>query len=252
MFEALDPSLDPVAEQLKRELIDMIMWADENDPRSLQFELGPSEAGHPCARRLVYRLAGTAPVNVGGDPWPAIVGTAIHSWLAESVDFWNRTKGTNWLYEQGIKFPEFNGKGHGDLYKDRAVIDWKTTNKDLVSKYQKVGVPPSYRNQVHLYGYGYMKMGLPVERVVLAFIPRSGWIKNMWVWQEPYDETVALAAIQRLYDISSRAVGLGVLQDPQKFSDVPAAPEDTCGMCPWFNPHLPDGQAASDKGCPAH
>lgn len=252
MFEALDPDADPVAEQLKHELLEMILYGDANDARSLQLEIGPSEVGHPCPRRLAYRLAGTPGVNTHNDPWPAIVGTAIHAWLAETVDFWNRTHGTRWLYEQEIKFPEFDGKGHGDLYKDETVIDWKSSNKDLISKYQKTGVPQSYRSQVHLYGYGYRRQGLPVRDVALVFVPRAGFIKNMWVWREPYNEQLALASIQRLYRIAEVAVNVGVLTDPTKFGQIPAAPDDTCGMCLWFNPHLPPEQEASDKGCPGH
>ena len=250
MFEALNPDVDPKSEALRVELLEMILYGARNDARSLQLEIGPSEIGNQCDRRLAYRMANTAECNTETDPWPATVGTAIHAWLAETVDFWNSTHGTNWMTEKTIDFPEFGGVGHGDLYKDRTVIDWKTSNSDLIKKYQKEGPPPSYITQVNLYGFGYLNMGLPVDRVALVFIPRSGWIKNMWVWSAEYDPTIATSAMDRMFEIARTAFDLKVLEQPERFNEIPATPGDGCGICPWFNPRLNSSTGATDKGCP--
>lgn len=250
MFEPLDPDADPATELLRTELIDMILYASRNDARSLQLELGPSEVGHPCDRKLAYRMAGVPEINVESDPWPATVGTAIHAWLAEAVDLWNHVQGTEWRTEQTIQFPEFNGVGHGDLYVNGTVVDWKTSNSDLIKKYRKVGPPPEYITQVQLYGYGYRNQGLEVNRVALAFIPRSGWIKNLWLWTADYDESVATKAIQRLYDVALMAVNLQVPQHPENFNQIEAVPADYCGICPWFSPQRGTDMMATDKGCP--
>ena len=250
MFEALDPDADPQSEALRVELLNMILYGARNDARSMQLEIGPSEGGNLCDRRLVYRVAQVPPCNTETDPWPATVGTAIHAWLAETVDFWNKTHGTNWMTEQTINFPEFGGIGHGDLYKDGVVIDWKTSNSDLMKKYREVGPPPQYVTQVNLYGHGYRNMGLPVHRGALVFIPRSGWIKNMWVWSAEFNPTIATDAIVRLYEVAKMGVNLEVLQRPERFDEIPATPGDGCGICPWFNPRRDLVTGATDKGCP--
>ena len=66
-----------------------ILHAASNAPRSRQREIGPSEVGEPCLRRLAYKVAGTEPTNDGGDPWRPVVGTAAHAWLADSLDLAN-------------------------------------------------------------------------------------------------------------------------------------------------------------------
>lgn len=66
-------------------LIDLIADRIEHDERSLQKEIGASEIGTPCVRKLALKLSGTDPVPVqvlGEDHWRATVGTAVHAWLA--------------------------------------------------------------------------------------------------------------------------------------------------------------------------
>src|SRR5574338_1083389 len=193
-------STDPFDVELKQRLLEMILYASREDPRSKQQEIGPSEIGVACDRRIAYRLARLPEINTGGDPWPATVGTAVHAWLKQAVDLWAHKDNwqPNWVTEQTINFTDFGGIGHGDLFRlDKGtVIDWKTASKDVMKKVIADGPPEKYRVQVHLYGYGFRRSGYKVERVALAFVPRAGWIKDMHVWSEPYDESIAEAAIQ--------------------------------------------------------
>ena len=67
------------------EIIDQVRWAIENQPRTLQTRIGPSEIGEPCPRALIARLFG---IPEPGPPEPpncrAWVGTCMHSGLRTS------------------------------------------------------------------------------------------------------------------------------------------------------------------------
>lgn len=252
-FDPMDGT-DPFDLLLKQQLLEVIRYADREDPRSKQQQIGPSEMGVECDRRIGFRLAGVDEVNVAFDPWPATVGTAIHAWLERAMSLWNSNSATqNWLTEQSINF-DFGGIGHGDLYRldPPTVIDWKSASKEVLAKVKKHGPPQKYVTQIHLYGYGYTQMGKAVDRVALAFVPRAGWIKDMYVWSEPYNEQVATDTIQRMFRVAKQAVDLDVIKQPHRWQQLEAVPSDDCGMCPWYNPLLTPEQGASDQGCPGH
>jgi hypothetical protein len=241
--------------QLKQTLLEIIIHATKEDPRSKQKQIGPSEMGDACDRRIAYRMSGIPEINVGFDPWPSTVGTAIHAWLKDAIDLWSDTisSDVHWITEQEIQFPEFGGLGHGDLYRDDGtVIDWKTASKDVMRKVTKDGPPEKYITQIQLYGYGFRLMGRPVKRVALAFLPRAGWAKDMYVWSMEYDESIARAAIDRLFSVAYAAMQLDVLNNPHRWQQMDAFPTDECGMCPWFNPIRTAEQGASNLGCPGH
>src|SRR5262245_11881364 len=97
-FEELEG--DPVANELKQDLIESVRWYERQNPRAAQLELGPSEIGDPCDRRIGYRLAGIPAVNTEFDPFPSIVGTALHSWLDDAVQAWcQKHDSKSWLTE---------------------------------------------------------------------------------------------------------------------------------------------------------
>jgi len=206
--------------------------------------------GGLCDRRIAYRLANVPEINTAFDPWPATVGTAIHAWLEKAAQTWNRDHGERYLTEQTIPFEDFGGVGHGDLYRDGTVIDWKSASADVMRKVRQDGPPNHYQVQVDIYGYGYEKMGVPVERVALVFVPRAGWIKDMYVWSKPYERENAVRAIQRMFGIARSAVELQVLQNPHRWQQISATSSDECGRCPWFNSMRTAEQGASDLGCP--
>src|SRR3990172_1195390 len=69
---------DVQALKLKDDVQKIIRRTDDDSPRSRQKRIGPSEIGDSCARKIAYRLLETPEMNRVRDPWPAVVGTAIH------------------------------------------------------------------------------------------------------------------------------------------------------------------------------
>jgi len=250
-FAQLGP--DPASMALKRELAEIIMWNEQTSPRSLQKTIGPSELGDPCDRRIAYRIAGTAPVNIWADPWPAIVGTAVHNWLEVALNRYQKAVGDRgWLTELRVQ-PDPLVHGHSDVFNTRSgtVLDYKTTGTDNMRKLQRGEPPkPGYITQVHLYGLGHERAGREVNYVALIFFPRGGWLDDSFVWRAPYDRAIAEAALERLYKIGFQLLDLNIESNPHRFQLIDAAPGDSCVWCPMFNKELNHDVAASDRGCP--
>ncbi len=239
--------------KLKQDIIALAIKAERESPRSQQVQIGPSEVGNPCDRRLAYKLTRTPEVNVGFDPWPAVVGTAIHGWMERAALNWNNqiTRDEDlWTTECEL---DIDGMilGHSDLYRDCTVIDYKTAGPDVMKKVRANGPPEHYVVQAQIYGLGFQQSGRCVDRVALVFLPRAGWLRDTYVWSTPYDEGVARAALDRLYGIAATALQLDVINNPHRFEQIQHQPSDLCGSCPWFNSLLMAEQGASDKGCPA-
>ena len=244
---------DPFANRLKTSLMDVILWAEKLNPRGHQVAIGPSELGTVCDRRIGYRIAGVEPVNVDMDPWPMIMGTAVHTWLEQAFTVWNEANERTqaWLTETRLQLDQVV-QGTSDLYSHefRAVIDWKGAGPDVMRKVRKDGPPLGYQIQAQLYGYGYSLKGLPVDKVCLVFLPRAGWLKDMFVWCADYDQNVAVGAIRRLYLIAQNLTNLDTLTYPDRWNDVPATPSNDCGWCPWYNPSSEMSDGATNQGCP--
>lgn len=241
----------PGEHPFKQELIKMIGWYDANTARSLQKTVGVSELGIKCQRRLAYRLAGTPAVN-HPDPWFAVIGSAVHDWLAYSLDVYqtvalNRT-GANrrFLIEKKVRLTDdhLGIGGSTDLFDVDflRVVDHKVVGNDALKRYIQEGPSPEYRVQAHGYGYGWELLGWPVREVCLVFYPRSNFLSNMHVWTEPYDRQVALDALARVRTIDlARRHGVSP-------TDWPAAPDKGwCTWCPQYNPAL---DRADEGGCP--
>jgi hypothetical protein len=207
-----------------------------NSPRSLQKELGPSEFS-PCARRIGYRLL-DQPEREFPPNWKATVGTAIHMWLETAFDRYN-LEHAHLLDGQ----ERFYIDGSCDLY-DRVthtVLDHKTTGPTRLAEYRRHGPGEQYRTQAHLYGRGWQRAGLPVETVMIAFLPRNGELAETYIWHEPYDESIALKALERLtgIDLITKTLGHDALEH------LPTT-NHYCTYCPYF-------KAGSDdlkQGCP--
>lgn len=240
-----DPSL------LGRELIAEITHAIVEHPRSQQVALGPSEIGHPCARRIGYKYLGHQE-HVGEPNWKATVGTALHSWLEGVMDQTNlRLSGgltgqERFLIESDVVAGTINGQplgGHCDLY-DRVtatVVDWKSVGPTQLKKYKSKGPGDQYRIQAHLYGRGWQNQGLPVERVAVMFLPRNGELRESYYWSETYDEQIALAALQRAEGIAITTAALGDASLP-----LLGTADAFCSLCPFFAARSTDLSA----GCP--
>ena len=244
---------------LKRELIALIQNAIAKHPRSLQRSIGPSEIGHTCVRRLAFMLADVAPVTVRTS-WLPTVGTAVHAWLAEQfvqihlvpkelaepTDMFTDER-PRFLTEFRVDVGEIDGQqivGSADLY-DRVTatgIEWKVVGVTTLRRVRAEGASTQYRVQAHLYGRGFRRRGLPVERVACMFLPRNGELSDAVMWSEHYDESIATEALTRA-DAIAYAMRIA---SPDAIIPQLAATEDMCGHCPWFRP----GIAATATHCP--
>ena len=236
------PGLQP-ADAITRHVSEVIRRHDSTRPRSVQTAVGPSEIGHPCPRRLAYKLTRTTPTNGDTDPWAAIVGTSVHAWLADAFTAENQRLGrTRYYVETPVRVDdELTIPGTCDLYDTdtRTVIDWKVVGTTALRKYKAEGPRPVYRAQAHLYGRGFALMGEPVEHVALVFYSRAGFLAHTHTWTEPYDQARADAALARYASIAALA---GTVHPEH----IPATPDDSCTWCPFWAPATTD----LALGCP--
>lgn len=247
-------NLPPISEQrggdpalLFSELIDTIGRTITAHPRSQQIRIGPSEIGTPCTRRLAHKLAGTPEVRLDDPAWKPTVGTAIHSWLEEAFREenrrWREATGQDvlrYLIEQRVRVGQIANvdiEGNTDLY-DRVtatVLDWKSCGPTRLKHYRAHGPGEQYRVQAHLYGRGWVARNAPVDRVMIVFLPRNGELKEAFHWSEPYDEQVAVAALERATNVANSVATLG----DKAFAYLPTDPND-CTFCPWWQPGAND------------
>lgn len=184
--------------------LDVIERAITNHPRSQQATLGPSELGTGCTRCLTMLLAGRKPTEPEV-PWLPTVGTAVHSWIEEAFLAENTRLGWDrYLVELTVTVGTLRGQpitGHVDLY-DRAtgeVTDWKCVGVTTAKKVRRSGTSGTYNAQRHLYGKGIADRGLPVTNVRNVYLPRNDRSLRgaVLVDTQPYDETIAVAALER-------------------------------------------------------
>jgi len=235
----------PLADDIRGVVIE----AARRAPRSQQVALGPSEIGAACSRQLAYKLMHHTQTNSGSDPWPSIVGTAVHSWLADAFLAANDRLGRiRYLVEQRLTI-RAGLIGTCDLYDaDRGmVIDHKVPGTTSMARAKKDGPPPTYRVQAHTYGYGFAQLGLPVRDVALALYPRGGMLAGLWIWSEPYDENIALQALSRHDAILEAVTALDVESHPERYREIPRVTGHACTYCPFWKP----GRDTGD-GCPGH
>jgi CRISPR/Cas system-associated exonuclease Cas4 (RecB family) len=163
----------------------------------MQTEVGPSEIGG-CRRKVWYRLNGQPHTNDNQSKLAAIMGTAIHAAIEDAIGHID-PEGKEYLVETEVAFGDM--KAHVDLFvpSTGAVIDWKT------SKIKNMSYFPSnqQRWQVQIYGYLLSKNGYEVKTVNLVAIARDGNEKDVKVHSEPYDETMALAALSWLENVKA-------------------------------------------------
>lgn len=197
----------PVRTELQQRIIDAISDPGE---RSHQKSVGPSEIGG-CPYCLGKRVAEKFPdlyPDVKRDAqanYPAWLGTVVHYYLEHTLDFGEHE------IKVPIKHIEGYGdvSGHVDLYLDGEVFDFKnlgaySTKKAAVLWAKNPGILPfvPYRVQQHLYGYGIKQTGREVTHVQLMILPKTGKTFNDIVfYREPYDESVATRALDRLEKI---------------------------------------------------
>jgi hypothetical protein len=135
------------------------------------------------------------------------MGTEIHAAIEEAIGALD-PEGKEYLVETEVAYGDM--KAHVDLFvpSTGAVIDWKT------SKIKNLSYFPSnqQRWQVQVYGYLLSKNGYEVKTVNLVAIARDGAEKDIKVHSEPYDETMALAALSWLENVKKSPT----LPEPEK------------------------------------
>jgi hypothetical protein len=203
---------------------------DKNRDRSKQVEVGPSSVGG-CRRQVFYQLQEAPKTNPDTESLAAILGTFIHSGIAEAIKR-EDPFGENFLIEQEF---EYDGlKGHCDLFiKDIGlVVDWKTTKKKSLRYFPS----EQQRWQVQLYGWLLSKNGYTVNEVSLVAVARDGDMADIRSHREPYDEAAALAAIAWLDEVKEMAAK----------NEAPA-PEKWSGFCANYCNYY---DASGVTGCP--
>jgi CRISPR/Cas system-associated exonuclease Cas4 (RecB family) len=190
----------------KELLLHVLHAKDASRDRSMQTEVGPSEIGG-CKRKVWYRLNAQPHTNENQSKLAAIMGTAIHTAIEDAIGSLD-PEGKEYLVETEVAYGDM--KAHIDLFvpSTGAVIDWKT------SKIKNLSYFPSnqQRWQVQLYGYLLSKNGYEVKTVNLVAIARDGSEKDIKVHTEPYDETIALAALSWLANVKASET----LPEPEK------------------------------------
>ena len=181
---------------IKDLLVKALHDKENNRPRSTQVQIGPSELGG-CRRKVWYRLNNQPETNDAELKLAAIMGTAIHSAIESAL------AGNNSILLESTV--EYNGmKAHVDAFLPDTgdVIDWKTVKAKNLSYFPS----QQQRWQVQVYGYLIEKSGVGKPKTVnLVAIPRDGDERDIKVHSEPYDEKVALEALDWLAAIKDSA-----------------------------------------------
>ncbi len=250
LIDISDPALGP--DHMLTTLVDVFTGAINGHERSLQKAIGPSEIGHPCDRRIAYKLAGHPEINTGRLPWKPTIGTAMHTWAQEAVEKWNwaqpdhEENGPRFMLEIRVDVGEAGGEdisGSCDIY-DRVtatVGDYKFVGADALRKYRANGPGDQYRIQAHTYARGWARRGYPVRHVAVWFLPREHEFDKHHFWTEPYDEQIVLDALSRVDGIATLAQALG-----SQAAALLKTAEVFCRYCPYL---LPGSQDLS-AGCP--
>ena len=181
---------------IKDLLVKALHEKENSRPRSNQVQIGPSELGG-CRRKVWYRLNNQPETNDAELKLAAIMGTAIHSAI-ESAFAGNNSI----LLETTV---EYNGmKAHVDAFLPDTgdVIDWKTVKAKNLNFFPSL----QQRWQVQVYGYLIDKSGVGKPKTVnLVAIPRDGDERDIKVHSEPYDEKIAVEALDWLAAIKDSA-----------------------------------------------
>jgi hypothetical protein len=224
---------------LRSTIIKGIKDFDANQGRSLQRIIGPSQVGVPCPRALAYMASAVEPLVGNSDPWPAIVGTALHNWCDLAF------KGhPEFLTNLSIRVGPMPGKA--DLYHipTGTLIDLKFPGNTAFQSYSGHGPEDSYwwsglgsqyRVQLQCYGAGVQAQGRPVRKVALFVAGKAKPLPTAVMVGWDYDPAVVTWALERrAAAYTLRAAGV----DPRA---VTATPEPKiCYFCEY--------RGADDRG----
>lgn len=236
-------------------LREIIRRQGDRSPRNLQTTLGPSEIGEVCDRQVVGKFAGEPHTNHIGDAWPAIVGTAVHAWLADAFARENNIDGyLHWLTEQRVApHPSYPGTADNYDVRSKTLVDWKVLGPTSLAKIMSPEGPSRrYKVQLLLYAAGYRLAGWEVDRIVLAALPRTApTLDSMYVWEHwctPADDILVSQVLAETE--MRRMLAQGVLSGQISIDEIPITPtSENCRFCPWFRP---ESSYSDVPGCPGH
>jgi hypothetical protein len=176
----------------KNKLIKALIQADNDRDRSKQTAIGVSQLGG-CRRQVWHKLQG----DVGTNPTlrlASIMGTAIHAQIEKVM------ASPNVMLETRIELEGYPPATIDYFDKETGeVVDWKTITLKSVPYF----VSKQKRWQIQVYAFLLAKSGYEVKTVSLVGIPRDGNENDIVIHTEPYDETIALEALQWLEDVKS-------------------------------------------------
>lgn len=235
------------AHPMRQPILDMVWHRYHQTPRHLQVELGPSEIGESCDRKLAMAIMHEPKFNEG-DPLPSIVGTAAHTWMDGACQMWNEHLGRTRFVPE-LEIPIRNGQvGHCDCLDldTMTILDWKFVGQEPLRDYKRNGPSEVYRRQAHMYGYGFHRnLKIPIKHVAIVFFPRGGMLSGLHIWSEPYNEQLALETFERYDNITEMCVALDVEHHPENYKIFTKNAGHRCRYCSWFQPGDDTGQ-----GCP--
>lgn len=253
----------------KDEILALICAKIAEHDRSLQVEIGASELGTPCHRKLAYKLANTPPAQERDGPetqWRQTVGTAVHTWLGEMLEDLNAKELASPMHVQSSGGParckaawcEFDGRkkwthtprfgveihvpvgtidgevihGHIDVHDrlKKVVTDWKIVGPKSLKDKHAHGPGRANEVQTMVYAGGLIAAGHEIVRVVLVYLPMNGELRDTVVWSKPYDPELRKRAFARARDIKADLDEFGADEV------IPAlgTKNDYCHRCPWF------------------
>ena len=250
-YAALPPLHAPYAGIGVKDAADQIRGAVEhaitNSPRSLQKRIGPSEIGDPCDHCLAAKLAGWDKTE-DGVSWLPFIGTAVHAELERILTVHEVTRnavhttGVRWLSEHRVTVGQIGGidiDGSTDLFDTQAgaTFDWKIVGPTKFKSVRAHGPGDTYRIQAHLYGRGWVAAGYTVRDVAIWFLPRNDMrgFDGAILWHEPYDEAVAVAALDRANRLHANLVALASISVAARDAWIRGLPRAAdCWDCPRY------------------
>lgn len=234
------PEIDQTG--LAKEVRRMILAYANRMPRSVQTTIGPSQAGSPCEREIVYQLTGTEVPGGDPNPWLPLVGTAVHTEMANALTEENRRLGwERWLIEQRVQISDEIPYGTGDAFdiEEGRVVDWKVVGKTTLDAVRNHGSKQLYRKQVNLYGLGFARMQYQVNTCAIVYLPRNAnpsrpFLDEMRIDERPFDIDDALETVERMRRLAKTARGISPATRTEKVAQVDAAPsKDNCYFCSY-------------------
>jgi hypothetical protein len=246
----------PWAASYGRELVEVVKHHAENDPRSLQKHLGPSEIGQPCDRQVVGKLVGFGKTNHTASIWPSFMGRAGHAAMEKVFGELENQRlcRERWIAERKVT-PHPSHQGTSDLYDADTftVVDHKFLGESSMARIRSHEGPPIwYQFQLKLYARGYRNLGLRVDRILIIAWPRTGGdIEGAYAWGHVLTADDDALLEQLFARMAWREqVAEQVRQGQLGLTDIPAVPdEESCYFCPFYRPQ---SRKDNGPGCPGH